>query len=79
MTQTGDVALFETVNRADYGQALISRWPLSDTKVHDLSYPEREPRRAICACIETPAGPIKVVATHLGLSLREPMFLVGGR
>ena len=62
-----------TVSTADgdYGQALISRWPLRNTRIHDLSYPEREPRRAICTCIDTPHGPIKVVATHLGLSLRE--------
>jgi endonuclease/exonuclease/phosphatase family metal-dependent hydrolase len=62
-----------TVSTADgdYGQALISRWPLHDTQIHDLSYPEREPRRAISTCIETPGGPIRVVATHLGLSLRE--------
>jgi endonuclease/exonuclease/phosphatase family metal-dependent hydrolase len=62
-----------TVSTADgdYGQALISRWPILSTQIHDLSYPEREPRRAICARIDTPAGPLKVVATHLGLSLRE--------
>jgi endonuclease/exonuclease/phosphatase family metal-dependent hydrolase len=55
----------------DYGQALISRWPLAASSVHDLSYPEREPRRAISAEIATPAGLLHVVATHLGLSLRE--------
>jgi endonuclease/exonuclease/phosphatase family metal-dependent hydrolase len=55
----------------DYGQALISRWPLAASSVHDLSYPEREPRRAISAHIATPAGPLQVIATHLGLSLRE--------
>jgi len=63
----------KTVTTADgeYGQALISRWPMINTEIHDLSYPEREPRRAICSDIQTPAGPIRVVATHLGLSLRE--------
>jgi endonuclease/exonuclease/phosphatase family metal-dependent hydrolase len=63
----------KTVVTADgeYGQALISRWPLVDTEIRDLSYPEREPRRAICTRIETPYGPLRVVATHLGLSLRE--------
>ncbi|UYN95952.1 MAG: endonuclease/exonuclease/phosphatase family protein [Enhydrobacter sp.] len=63
----------KTVVTADgeYGQALISRWPLTDTSVHDLSYPEREPRRAIHSRVETPFGPLRVVATHLGLSLRE--------
>ena len=55
----------------DYGQALISRWPLGDTRIHDLSYRRREPRRAISSCIETPGGPIRVVATHLGLTVRE--------
>jgi endonuclease/exonuclease/phosphatase family metal-dependent hydrolase len=55
----------------DYGQALISRWPLTASSVHDLSYPEREPRRAISAEVATPAGLLHVVATHLGLSLRE--------
>ena len=55
----------------DYGQALISRWPLVSSSVHDLSFPEREPRRAISADIATPAGPLHVIATHLGLSWRE--------
>lgn len=55
----------------DYGQMLISRWPMSDTVVHDLSYPEREPRRAIASVINTSDGPLRLVATHLGLSIHE--------
>jgi len=55
----------------DYGQALISRWPLASSSVHDLSYPEREPRRAISADVATPVGLLRVIATHLGLSVRE--------
>jgi endonuclease/exonuclease/phosphatase family metal-dependent hydrolase len=55
----------------EYGQMLLSRWPFGGSKVHDISWPEREPRRAICAEVETPAGPLRVIATHLGLSLRE--------
>lgn len=55
----------------DYGQALISRWPLVSSSVHDLSSPEREPRRAISADIDTMAGRLHVIATHLGLSLHE--------
>ncbi|MBY0322400.1 MAG: endonuclease/exonuclease/phosphatase family protein [Reyranella sp.] len=63
----------KTVTTADgeYGQALISRWPMANTEIHDLSFPEREPRRAICSDIQTPAGPLRVIATHLGLSFRE--------
>ena len=60
-----------TTDDGDYGQMLISRWPMTDTVIHDLSYPEREPRRAIAAAIETPDGPLRLVATHLGLSIHE--------
>jgi endonuclease/exonuclease/phosphatase family metal-dependent hydrolase len=54
-----------------YGQALFSKWPVAASSVHDLSFPEREPRRAICSDVVTPFGPLRVVATHLGLSLSE--------
>ena len=63
----------KTVVTADgeYGQMLVSRWPLENAEVHDISFPEREPRRAICASVGTPRGRLRVIATHLGLSLRE--------
>lgn len=54
-----------------YGQILISCCPIRTSKVHDISWPEREPRRAIMAEIEAPAGLVRVVATHLGLSIGE--------
>jgi len=60
-----------TEDGGGYGQMLISRWPLSATEIHDISFPEREPRRAIATCIDTPSGPLRVVATHLGLSIHE--------
>ena len=50
---------------------LISRWPLSATEIHDISFPEREPRRAIKTDVVTPHGQLRVVATHLGLSMKE--------
>jgi endonuclease/exonuclease/phosphatase family metal-dependent hydrolase len=63
----------KTISTADgdYGQALFSRWPLQACEVRDISFPEREPRRAIRADIATPAGPLRVIATHLGLSFGE--------
>ena len=63
----------ESITTADgaYGQMLISCCPLRHHDVLDISRPEREPRRAIRAEIETPAGLVRVVATHLGLSIRE--------
>lgn len=55
----------------EYGQMLVSRWEITTTAIHDISVPRREPRRAIEAEIETPEGPVHVVAAHFGLSLRE--------
>jgi endonuclease/exonuclease/phosphatase family metal-dependent hydrolase len=56
----------------DYGQMLISRWPWSATPViHDISYQEREPRRAVVADIATELGSLRVISTHLGLSIGE--------
>ncbi|MEH2513874.1 endonuclease/exonuclease/phosphatase family metal-dependent hydrolase [Nitrobacteraceae bacterium AZCC 1564] len=55
-----------------YGQMLVSRWPFVELpKIVDVSYQEREQRRAIVAKIGAPFGEVKVVATHLGLSLHE--------
>ena len=60
-----------TTKDGDYGQVLISRWPIATHEVRDISFPEREPRRAIRADIDTPKGRLIVVATHLGLSVNE--------
>jgi endonuclease/exonuclease/phosphatase family metal-dependent hydrolase len=54
-----------------YGQMLISGYPIANGEIHDISAPEREPRRAIRAEIETPLGAVRVIATHLGLSIGE--------
>jgi endonuclease/exonuclease/phosphatase family metal-dependent hydrolase len=67
----GAKAAAVTTADGHYGQVLISRWAMLNTEVRDLSYREREPRRAICSDIQTPAGPLRVVATHLGLSMFE--------
>jgi endonuclease/exonuclease/phosphatase family metal-dependent hydrolase len=55
----------------EYGQMLISCCPLVSSEVHDVSWPEREPRRVIKARVETPLGGLSIIATHLGLSIRE--------
>jgi endonuclease/exonuclease/phosphatase family metal-dependent hydrolase len=60
-----------TTADGEYGQMLISRWPIATSEIHDLSYPEREPRRAVSAEIATPFGPMRIIATHLGLAIRE--------
>jgi hypothetical protein len=55
-----------------YGQVLLSRWPfVAEPRITDVSYLEREPRRAISARVRFPIGEVTVIATHLGLSVRE--------
>ena len=67
----GIAAAAITTADGDYGQVLLSRWPLDNAVVHDISVPRREPRRAIAATIHAPAGRLFVVAAHLGLSFVE--------
>ncbi|WP_075216811.1 endonuclease/exonuclease/phosphatase family protein [Mongoliimonas terrestris] len=55
----------------EYGIALLSRWPLTLNRIVDLAYRSREPRRAIDATVATPDGPVRILATHLGLTRGE--------
>ena len=55
----------------DYGNAVLSRWPILDVRRHDLSIRRREPRGALDVDVNTPAGPIRVISLHLGLSWSE--------
>jgi endonuclease/exonuclease/phosphatase family metal-dependent hydrolase len=55
----------------DYGQMVVSRWPLAGTTVHDLTHEGREPRRAIETEVCAAAGNFRLVAAHFGLSLAE--------
>jgi endonuclease/exonuclease/phosphatase family metal-dependent hydrolase len=55
----------------DYGHLLISRWPLSATRLHDLSLSNREPRCAIETLVSTPDASLHLAAVHLGLRLSE--------
>jgi endonuclease/exonuclease/phosphatase family metal-dependent hydrolase len=55
----------------DYGQMVVSRWPLGTTDVHDITVADREPRRAIETEVCAPAGRFRLVATHFGLNFAE--------
>lgn len=67
----GIAAAAITTPDGDYGQVLLSRWPMTNTEVHDISVSGREPRRAITAVVNAPAGQLFVLATHLGLKFVE--------
>jgi endonuclease/exonuclease/phosphatase family metal-dependent hydrolase len=55
----------------EYGNALLTSLPIERVRRIDLSAPGREPRGAIEADLATPGGPLRVVATHLGLARAE--------
>ena len=48
----------------EYGQMILSRFPLSDLRIHRLPG-EGEPRIAISAVADTPLGPVSVASIHL--------------
>lgn len=54
-----------------YGNLLLSKWPVIDQRVADLTYGGREPRTAIVATLASPAGPLRIIASHFGLKLGE--------
>ena len=59
-----------------FGNALLSRLPVRETRRICLSYPRCEPRTALEVIVETGARPLRVVATHLGLRPAERRFQV---
>jgi endonuclease/exonuclease/phosphatase family metal-dependent hydrolase len=54
-----------------YGNGLLTRLPLRNARLLDLSQPGREPRGAIDADLTVDSTPLRVVVTHLGLGVRE--------
>jgi endonuclease/exonuclease/phosphatase family metal-dependent hydrolase len=51
----------------DYGNAVLTRRPIIAVHRHDLSVPRYEPRGALDVTVHAASGPLRVVATHLGL------------
>lgn len=58
-------------HRGQYGNAVLSRFPLGSKRRIDLSVPPYEPRGAIDVEVTLPAGRVRVIATHLDLRTRE--------
>ena len=54
-----------------YGNGLLTRCPIANTQLCDLSWRGREPRGAIAADIVCNGSGLRVVATHLGLRPAE--------
>lgn len=73
-----ETAAGPTLLRGDghYGNALLTRLPIAELQLVDISQPGREPRGAIDVRLQLPpsasdAAPLRVIATHLGLSPAE--------
>jgi endonuclease/exonuclease/phosphatase family metal-dependent hydrolase len=55
-----------------YGNLIVSKYPVLRGLVHNLeTTAQYEPRNAVDALIETPLGKIRVIGTHLSLSIFE--------
>ena len=55
----------------DYGNVVLSRFPIVEAHRLDLTVQGCEPRGALDVVIGAPAGALRVIATHLGLRPRE--------
>jgi len=57
--------------RGHYGNAVLTRWPVTTVDRLDISVPRREPRGAIEMTFQVSGVDVQVIATHLGLRPRE--------
>ena len=57
--------------RTQFGNALMVKGVIRQTRLIDLTMKPFEPRSAIDALVEVRNTPVRVIATHLGLSRRE--------
>lgn len=55
----------------EYGNAVLTRFPIASVRRHDLSYPLCEPRGAIDVQLDVGACAVRVIAAHLGLRRAE--------
>jgi endonuclease/exonuclease/phosphatase family metal-dependent hydrolase len=59
-----------------FGNALLTRHPIVDVHRLDLSLGGREPRGALAATVDVGGTEVHLLATHLGLRVRERRFQV---
>ena len=55
----------------DYGNAVLTRWPVQRVVRHDISVAGREPRGVLQLQLAIDGQPLEILATHLGLDRRE--------
>lgn len=55
----------------DYGNVLLTRWPVEQSRLIKLGVARREPRGAICAILRCGDARLQVINTHFGLRRAE--------
>lgn len=60
-----------SVGQRRFGNAILTRFPVLETRRINLSLPNREPRGALDADIHCMGQRLRVIATHLGLRASE--------
>jgi endonuclease/exonuclease/phosphatase family metal-dependent hydrolase len=60
----------------DYGNVVLTRFAPRTVRFVDLSFRAREPRGALDLDIPVPGGPLRIIATHLGLFPNERRYQV---
>lgn len=60
-----------TTARGDFGNAILSRYPIEAVRRIDLSLPGREPRGALDVVVDVAGLALRVIGTHLGLRTGE--------
>lgn len=76
---TGYTALAgPTIHRADghYGNVLLTRWPILESREIRLNVHGREPRGAIEALVRVRSAEVRVIVAHLGLAAAERWYQV---
>lgn len=58
----------------EYGNALLTRFPILDVQYRELDYPSCEPRGAIDVHLDIHGRRVRVIAAHLGLRRAERKY-----
>jgi endonuclease/exonuclease/phosphatase family metal-dependent hydrolase len=63
---------------SSYGNAVLSRWPLKNTRNYDVSVPRREPRGCMRTDVQLAGGPLlHIFNVHLGTAFLERRYQAG--
>lgn len=67
-----------TIRRSDghYGNVLLTRWPILESREIELNVHGREPRGAIDALVRVRSNEIRIIVAHLGLAAAERWYQV---